>query len=97
MSVAEIDLFLNEFRELIEGEKGEPFSLLNDATEKSFLDLAAVRKLSVGMRELLALGNVNRAAVVRPQGDYQNEIADKNPDRFSIFKSAKEAEEWLRG
>ncbi len=95
MNLEEVQEFLTNLREVIQNLDGAPFNLLNNASEKSFADLGAVKALSVGMREIFATSSVKKVAVVRPQGDYTNEEPQNNPDIFQIFKDYQEAKCWL--
>ncbi len=95
MTLDEVEQFITDFRTMVGRLEGAPFHLLNNATNKSFADLAAVKVLSVGMRSVLSESNVKRVAVVRPQNDYINEESINKPDLFQIFENRHDAKRWL--
>ncbi len=97
MNVTEIDEFLLELEDVVDNfsKSSTSFSLLNRAEEKSFTDLAAVKELSIGMKRVLALGEILRVAIVRPQGDYQVDISQDRSDDMKVCSDIESAKRWL--
>jgi len=71
------------------------FSVLSDASEKTFVDLVAVKALSFGLKEVLAKGVVRKVATVRPQGDYPIDREKYSEDVMDVFSNITDAEAWL--
>ncbi len=98
MSKDQIIEFLSELESIVIklNSRGAVFSVLNNASEKTFVDLAAVRELSVGLRRVLSLGKLDRIGVYRPQGDYLVEETGSDESKIKVFSDVNEAENWLK-
>lgn len=99
MSREGISEFLEEFEEILEGYKtrGVSFSVINDAAQKSFESIDAVRDMSQGLRRILNTELLLRCAVYRPQNDYASDNEKNYPNKFRSFVDLDEAKRWIGG
>lgn len=99
MTLEEVEGFLEKFEIIVQkfNEDGIKFSVLNDAAEKSFADLNAVRKMSERMRSILKPSNINKLAIYRPQDDFHTTEESDLPDKIKAFVVLEDARTWLLG
>ena len=97
MSREGIKEFSEEFEEIVEGYKtrGVSFAVINDAAQKSFESIDAVRDMSQGLRRILNTELLLRCAVYRPQNDYASDDEKTDPHKFRSFVDLDEAKRWI--
>lgn len=97
MSKADVYEFIDDLHCTLAGTNAseQDYTLLNNATEKSFAELDSARELADSFRKLLSDNHVKKFAVYRPQDDYYSENQADFPDKFKTFSSVTKAKDWL--
>ena len=97
MSTKDVYEFVDDLHTTIAatGSMACDYTLLNNASEKSFSDLDSARELADSFRQVLMDSHIKKFAVYRPQDDYYSENENEFPERFKTFRDESLAKDWL--